>query len=93
MCAVSTSSQSFDRIVEWAIDVIDGNFNDARDLDSIAAFLMRDPTASRHQGLRLPAVISCLPWDISNDLESRTTEVYRKLRSAEAVNNCLPSSP
>lgn len=93
MWAVSTSSQSFDRIVEWAIDMIGGNFNDARDLESAEAFLTREPTASRCQRLRSPAVTSHPPWDISNDLESRTTEVYRKLRSAEAVNNCFPSSP
>ena len=93
MWAVSTSSQSLDRIVEWAIDVIGGNFNDARDLESTAAFLTREPIASQHQRLRLSAMMSHLPCDSSNDLESRTTEVHRKLRSTEAVSNCLPSSP
>lgn len=61
MWAVSTSSQSFDRMVEWAIDVIDGNFNDARDLESVEAFLTREPTASRYQSAWSPAVVSHLP--------------------------------
>lgn len=33
------------------------------------------------------------PWDSSKLLESRTTEVHRRLRSREAVRSCLPSSP
>ena len=34
-----------------------------------------------------------LPCDNSNDLESLTTDVQRKLRSLDAVSNCFPSSP
>ena len=34
-----------------------------------------------------------LPCDNSNDLESLTTDVQRKLRSLDAVSNCFPLSP
>jgi len=34
-----------------------------------------------------------IPWDISNDLESLTTEVHLRLRSLDAVRSCFPSVP
>ena len=34
-----------------------------------------------------------LPCESSNDLESLTTDVQRKLRSLDAVSNCFPSLP
>jgi len=68
-----------------------GNLREARGIDSEVAFFKRDPGDRRinadgryHGRLRLPC-------DNSNDLESRTTDVQRRLRSLEAVSNCFPS--
>ena len=72
---VRMSSQSFDRADEYEIEVMGGNFREARGIDNEVAFLSREPCES------------------SNDLESLTTEVQRRLRSREAVNSCFPSSP
>ena len=33
------------------------------------------------------------PCDISNERESLTTDVQRRLRSLDAVSNCFPSLP
>ena len=43
MCAVRISSQSFDRVVEYEIDVIGGNLREASGIDKDVAFLRREP--------------------------------------------------
>jgi hypothetical protein len=42
-CAVKTSSQSLDRVDEQEMEVMGGNFNEARGFDRVVAFRARDP--------------------------------------------------
>jgi hypothetical protein len=42
---------------------------------------------------RCAAFLARWPWDNSVERESRTTDVYRKDRSREAVRRALPSDP
>lgn len=43
VCAVKTSSQSLDRVDEQEMEVMGGNFNEARGFDRVVAFRARDP--------------------------------------------------
>lgn len=47
VCAVITSSQSFERAEEYDKDVMGGNLRDARGMEREVAFLMRDPRKSQ----------------------------------------------
>jgi hypothetical protein len=46
-CAVRTSSQSLDRVDEEDMEVMGGNFNDARGFDRVVAFRASDPVQVR----------------------------------------------
>lgn len=49
VCAVRTSSQSLDRVVECAIEMTGGNFNEDKDFDKVAAFRAKEPWRGKVQ--------------------------------------------
>jgi hypothetical protein len=90
--AVRISSQSLDLVVEYDNAVMEGCLSEVSGTDNVVAFLAKEPRDSGSTRDVL-AKEAGKPWDSSNDRESRTTEVHRRLRSLDVVSSCLPSSP
>lgn len=94
VCPVRMSSQSFDLVVEYDIDVIGGSLRDAMGIDRLVAFFASEPISiAQHMPPKDTCICVFIPWLSSKLLESRTTLVHLRLRSLDAVRSCLPSSP